>query len=137
MSPTLEEEHEDSKTCSNINEANETPETIHKKENDWEVDPMIPSKELDDQSHTIVNETKLEVSIAISGVEKAESMELESNNVENTQQSCMCVNTKHSHFPPTIHEQAQETDPTLDTDGVTKIVERLATINGTHTTTKT
>ena len=37
LSPALEEEHEDSQTCSDINEANETPETVHKKENDWEV----------------------------------------------------------------------------------------------------
>ena len=46
-------------------------------------------------------------------------------------------NEEQSHSPQAIHEQAQEIDPTLDTDGVTKIVERLATINGTHTTTKT
>ena len=53
--------------------------------------------------------------------------------MENTQPACLCVNKEQSHSPPTIHEQAQETDPTLDTDGVTEIVERLATINGTHT----
>ena len=49
----------------------------------------------------------------------------------------MCVNEEKSHSPQAIHEQAQETYPTLDIDGVTKIVERLATINGTHTTIKT
>ena len=43
LSPALEEEHGDSQTCSDINEANETLETIQKKENDWEVDPVIPS----------------------------------------------------------------------------------------------
>ena len=61
MSPTLEEEHEDSQTCSYINEANETPDTVHRKKNDWEADPVIPSEELHDQSHTPVNKTKLEV----------------------------------------------------------------------------
>ena len=65
--------NQDSQTCSDINEANETPETIHKKENDQEVDPMIPSEELHDQSHTIVIETKLEVDVAISGVEKVDA----------------------------------------------------------------
>ena len=56
--------------------ANDTPETIHKKENDWEVDPMIPSKELHHQSYTIATETKLEVVIPITGAEKVESIEL-------------------------------------------------------------
>ena len=56
--------------------ANDTPETIHKKENDWEVDPVIPSEELHDQSHTLVIESKLEVDIAISGVEKVEAQNL-------------------------------------------------------------
>ena len=46
-------------------------------------------------------------------------------------------NEEQSHSRQAIHEQAQEIDPTLDTNGVTKIVERLATINGTHTTRKT
>ena len=46
-------------------------------------------------------------------------------------------NEEQSHSPHAIHEQDQETNPTLNTDGVTKIVERLATINGTHTTRKT
>ena len=35
MSLALEEEHEDSHTCSNINKENENPENVHKKENDW------------------------------------------------------------------------------------------------------
>ena len=96
---------------------------------------MIPSEELHDQSHTAATETKLEVAIAISGVENIEATKLESNNLESTQPTCMCVNTETPHSLPTIHEQAQETNPNLDTDGVIKIVERLATINGTHTTT--
>ena len=119
LSLALEEEHEYSYPCSNINEANETSEAILKKENDWEVDPMIPSKELHDQSHTLATETKLEVSIAISGVEKVEATKLEINNVENTQPTCLCVNKEQSHSPPAIQEQTQETYPTLDTDGVT------------------
>ena len=55
--------------------------------------------------------------------------------MENTQPTCLCVNKEQSRSPPAIWEQAQETDPNLDTDGVTKIVERLATINGTQTST--
>ena len=49
----------------------------------------------------------------------------------------MCVYKEQTHSPLAIQEQSQETDPTLDTDKVTKFVERLATINGTHTTRKT
>ena len=43
-----------------------------------------------------MTETKLEVYIAISGVEKVEAIELESNNVENTQP------TMWKHSPPAI-----------------------------------
>ena len=67
---------------------------------------MIPLKELHDQSHTTVNKTKLEVAIAISGVEQVESMELESNNVENTQPTCLCVNKEQTHSSPAMQEQA-------------------------------
>ena len=80
---------------------------------------MIPSEELHDHSHTLATETKLEVAIAISGVEKVETIEIESNNVENTKPTCLCVNKEQSHSPPTIQERPQEKNPTLDTDGVT------------------
>ena len=60
-----------------------------------------------------MNKTKLEVVIAISGVEKVEATKLESNNVENTQPACMCVNKEQSLSPLAIQEQAQETNPTL------------------------
>ena len=56
------------------------------------MDPVIPSDELHDQSHTVVTETKLEAVRYIIEVEKVDAMEIESNNVENTQPSCLCVN---------------------------------------------
>ena len=66
-----------------------------------------------------MTKTKHEFAIAINGVENVEATKLESNNVKNTQPTCMCFNKEESHFPPIIQEQAQETNPMLYTNGVT------------------
>ena len=44
----------------------------------------------------------------------------------------MCVNKEQMHSHQSIQEQDHETNPILDTDGVTKIVESLNTMNRTH-----
>jgi hypothetical protein len=44
LSAALEEQREDPQTFSEINATNEIPETVHRKENAWEEDTVIPSK---------------------------------------------------------------------------------------------
>jgi hypothetical protein len=44
LSTALEEQREDPQTFSEINATNEIHETVHRKENAWEEDTMIPSK---------------------------------------------------------------------------------------------
>ena len=41
----------------------------------------------------------------------------------------MCANMERPHFHQTIEEQCHETFPILDTNGGTKIVESLDTMN--------
>ena len=44
LSTALEKQREDPQTFSEINATNEIHETVHRKENAWEEDTMIPSK---------------------------------------------------------------------------------------------
>ena len=44
----------------------------------------------------------------------------------------LCVNKEQPHYHQAIEDQGQETNPILDTYGVTEIVESLETMNGTH-----
>ena len=110
LSLALEEEHEGPQTCLDINAANETSENFHGKENAWEADPMIPSKELHDQSDTTASETNVEEDvIAINGVEKGEGIELESNKVENTKEPpSLCVKKEESHSPPAMENKVKK-----------------------------
>ena len=65
--------------------------------------------------------------------EKGGATKLERNKVENAQEPAgLSVNKEQPHSHQVIEEQGHETDPILDTDGVTSIVENLDTINGTR-----
>ena len=53
--------------------------------------------------------------------------------MENAQEPAgLSVNKEQPHSHQVIEEQGHETDPILDTDEVSEIVESLDTMNGTH-----